>query len=67
MNAPTTFWRSAGMSYVQYLNRATTTLRASLKEPAKSKAASQAIFSYNRNVYVDGAGTGKVALGKSTK
>jgi len=50
----------------EYPNRATTTLCASLKEPTKSKAASQAIYSYNRNVYVNGAGQGKVAVGKAT-
>eukprot|EP00339_Tiarina_fusa_P012336 CAMPEP_0117010612 /NCGR_PEP_ID=MMETSP0472-20121206/9310_1 /TAXON_ID=693140 ORGANISM="Tiarina fusus, Strain LIS" /NCGR_SAMPLE_ID=MMETSP0472 /ASSEMBLY_ACC=CAM_ASM_000603 /LENGTH=73 /DNA_ID=CAMNT_0004713191 /DNA_START=86 /DNA_END=307 /DNA_ORIENTATION=+ len=42
----TTFWRLAGMSYLQYVNRAAGSVRTALKEPAKSKLAAQGEFSY---------------------
>eukprot|EP00566_Odontella_aurita_P034562 CAMPEP_0113593318 /NCGR_PEP_ID=MMETSP0015_2-20120614/38368_1 /TAXON_ID=2838 /ORGANISM="Odontella" /LENGTH=34 /DNA_ID=CAMNT_0000500017 /DNA_START=71 /DNA_END=171 /DNA_ORIENTATION=+ /assembly_acc=CAM_ASM_000160 len=34
MTTPTTFWRLAGMSYTQFVTRASTAVRAGLKEPA---------------------------------
>eukprot|EP00569_Conticribra_weissflogii_P000688 CAMPEP_0171356832 /NCGR_PEP_ID=MMETSP0878-20121228/45929_1 /TAXON_ID=67004 /ORGANISM="Thalassiosira weissflogii, Strain CCMP1336" /LENGTH=70 /DNA_ID=CAMNT_0011862859 /DNA_START=737 /DNA_END=949 /DNA_ORIENTATION=+ len=54
MSTPTTFWRLAGVSYVQYVTKASSTVRAALKEPAKSKAMAQEVFSYNRSQWVDG-------------
>ncbi|KAL7490542.1 hypothetical protein ACHAWT_000106 [Skeletonema menzelii] len=54
MTTPTTFWRLAGVSYVQYVTKATSCLRAALKEPAKSKAMTQETFSYNKSVWSNG-------------
>ncbi|GKY94341.1 hypothetical protein MPSEU_000400000 [Mayamaea pseudoterrestris] len=42
----TTFWRLAGMTYLQYINRAAGAMRHALKEPAKSKALEQETFHY---------------------
>jgi F-type H+-transporting ATPase subunit epsilon len=33
-----TFWRAAGLSYLQYLQASSVAMRNSLKEPARSKA-----------------------------
>jgi len=38
----------------QYVTKASSTLRAALKEPAKSKAMAQETFSYNRSVWSNG-------------
>eukprot|EP00585_Thalassiosira_rotula_P005993 CAMPEP_0196134832 /NCGR_PEP_ID=MMETSP0910-20130528/3648_1 /TAXON_ID=49265 /ORGANISM="Thalassiosira rotula, Strain GSO102" /LENGTH=70 /DNA_ID=CAMNT_0041394863 /DNA_START=52 /DNA_END=264 /DNA_ORIENTATION=+ len=54
MTTPTTFWRLAGVSYVQYVTKASSTVRAALKEPAKSKAMTQEAFSYNRSTWTGG-------------
>ncbi|KAL3790387.1 hypothetical protein ACHAWO_011602 [Cyclotella atomus] len=54
MSTPTTFWRLAGVSYVQYVTKASSTVRAALKEPAKSKAMAQEAFSYNKAVWSQG-------------
>eukprot|EP00956_Cyclotella_meneghiniana_P010205 scaffold14075_cov72-Cyclotella_meneghiniana.AAC.3 len=54
MSTPTTFWRLAGVSYVQYVTKASSTVRAALKEPAKSKALAQETFSYNRATWTNG-------------
>ncbi|KAL7486424.1 hypothetical protein ACHAW6_012016 [Cyclotella cf. meneghiniana] len=54
MTTPTTFWRLAGVSYVQYVTKASSTLRMALKEPAKSKAMAQETFAYNRAHWTDG-------------
>ncbi|KAL7680491.1 putative ATP synthase, F1 complex, epsilon subunit [Plasmopara halstedii] len=35
-NKGTSLWRMAGVSYLQYVNKSASVLRASLKEPAKS-------------------------------
>eukprot|EP00535_Pseudo-nitzschia_heimii_P010542 CAMPEP_0197175508 /NCGR_PEP_ID=MMETSP1423-20130617/1712_1 /TAXON_ID=476441 /ORGANISM="Pseudo-nitzschia heimii, Strain UNC1101" /LENGTH=71 /DNA_ID=CAMNT_0042624685 /DNA_START=62 /DNA_END=277 /DNA_ORIENTATION=- len=52
--APTTFWRIAGMSYLQYVNRAAGAVRAALKEPMKSQLAPQGQFSYNASAWEAG-------------
>eukprot|EP00594_Rhizosolenia_setigera_P007692 CAMPEP_0178939222 /NCGR_PEP_ID=MMETSP0789-20121207/87_1 /TAXON_ID=3005 /ORGANISM="Rhizosolenia setigera, Strain CCMP 1694" /LENGTH=66 /DNA_ID=CAMNT_0020618033 /DNA_START=220 /DNA_END=420 /DNA_ORIENTATION=+ len=65
MTTPTTFWRIAGMSYVQYVNRATTALRSALKEPAKTKAAASETFSFNVATWEAGEMGAKKALGKA--
>jgi len=39
---------------MQYVTKASSTVRAALKEPAKSKAMAQEVFSYNRSQWVDG-------------
>eukprot|EP00571_Detonula_confervacea_P007210 CAMPEP_0172329334 /NCGR_PEP_ID=MMETSP1058-20130122/60827_1 /TAXON_ID=83371 /ORGANISM="Detonula confervacea, Strain CCMP 353" /LENGTH=70 /DNA_ID=CAMNT_0013046505 /DNA_START=65 /DNA_END=277 /DNA_ORIENTATION=+ len=54
MTTPTTFWRLAGVSYVQYVSKASSTVRAALKEPAKSKALTQEAFAYNRAQWTTG-------------
>jgi len=38
----------------QYVTKATSCLRAALKEPAKSKAMVQETFSYNKSVWSNG-------------
>jgi len=54
----TTFWRLAGMSYLQYVNTAATAMRGALKEPVKMKAMAQESFSYNSAAWSAGqAGT----------
>eukprot|EP00587_Corethron_hystrix_P014129 CAMPEP_0113300184 /NCGR_PEP_ID=MMETSP0010_2-20120614/1921_1 /TAXON_ID=216773 ORGANISM="Corethron hystrix, Strain 308" /NCGR_SAMPLE_ID=MMETSP0010_2 /ASSEMBLY_ACC=CAM_ASM_000155 /LENGTH=67 /DNA_ID=CAMNT_0000153569 /DNA_START=116 /DNA_END=319 /DNA_ORIENTATION=+ /assembly_acc=CAM_ASM_000155 len=67
MTAATTYWRLAGLSYVQFLNRATSTLRASLKEPARSKAAANDSYSYSRNVWEAGKPTQKAIVESISK
>ncbi|ETV83302.1 hypothetical protein H257_04058 [Aphanomyces astaci] len=37
----TSLWRSAGLSYLQYVNKAAVVVRAATKEPLKSKIASR--------------------------
>lgn len=54
MTQPTTFWRLAGMSYVQYVNRASSAMRKALKEPAKTKAMANETFSYNSAIWEAG-------------
>jgi len=54
MSTPTTFWRLAGVSYIQYVTKAASTVRACLKEPAKTKAAALESFNYNSSVYSGG-------------
>jgi len=62
MSTPTTFWRLAGMSYTQYVTRAASTVRASLKEPAKSKAMELESLSYNAAVWSNAESQGKNAV-----
>ncbi|GMH57263.1 hypothetical protein TrRE_jg2944 [Triparma retinervis] len=54
MSTPTTFWRLAGITYMSYVSRATGSLRASLKEPLKSKASQGFTLSYNRATWEAG-------------
>jgi len=49
--AATSFWRIAGMSYLQYVNRAAGSVRSALKEPMKSKLQAQGEFSYNASTW----------------
>eukprot|EP00584_Thalassiosira_punctigera_P016487 CAMPEP_0172549882 /NCGR_PEP_ID=MMETSP1067-20121228/22576_1 /TAXON_ID=265564 ORGANISM="Thalassiosira punctigera, Strain Tpunct2005C2" /NCGR_SAMPLE_ID=MMETSP1067 /ASSEMBLY_ACC=CAM_ASM_000444 /LENGTH=67 /DNA_ID=CAMNT_0013337323 /DNA_START=84 /DNA_END=287 /DNA_ORIENTATION=+ len=67
MTTPTTFWRLAGVSYVQYVNKASSTLRMALREPAKSKAVAQETFAYNRSQWTEGAQGPKTMVGKFSK
>ena len=39
---------------IQYVSKASSTLRAALREPARSKAAAQETFGYNRSQWADG-------------
>ncbi|CAM9596406.1 unnamed protein product [Chrysoparadoxa australica] len=61
MSAPaaTTFWRVAGLSYLEFAAKATTVLRSSLAEPVRAKALARDGVNYNRNIFVDGVGEGK--------
>lgn len=62
MTTPTTFWRLAGMSYTQFVTRAATSVRAGLKEPAKTKAMQQEAFMYNKSVWTAGEQGEKTAV-----
>lgn len=42
------FWRQAGMTYLDYLSVSSKAVRNSLKEPARTKAASRGGFFYNK-------------------
>eukprot|EP00538_Stauroneis_constricta_P005450 CAMPEP_0119558880 /NCGR_PEP_ID=MMETSP1352-20130426/11470_1 /TAXON_ID=265584 /ORGANISM="Stauroneis constricta, Strain CCMP1120" /LENGTH=72 /DNA_ID=CAMNT_0007606371 /DNA_START=36 /DNA_END=254 /DNA_ORIENTATION=+ len=56
------FWRIAGLSYLQYVNRAAVSVRSALKEPAKSKLAAQTEFSYKASSWADGVQSEKVEI-----
>eukprot|EP00548_Thalassiothrix_antarctica_P004381 CAMPEP_0194130316 /NCGR_PEP_ID=MMETSP0152-20130528/1381_1 /TAXON_ID=1049557 /ORGANISM="Thalassiothrix antarctica, Strain L6-D1" /LENGTH=69 /DNA_ID=CAMNT_0038824791 /DNA_START=45 /DNA_END=254 /DNA_ORIENTATION=- len=58
-----TFWRAAGMSYLQYLNKSASTVRMALKEPAKRKALTYEKFGYQKAVWKDGVQGEKVVVG----
>ncbi|KAG5178327.1 hypothetical protein JKP88DRAFT_225526 [Tribonema minus] len=57
--AATTFWRIAGLSYLEYAAATTTALRMGLKEPMRSKAMTRNAVSYNRAVFKDGVSGAK--------
>ena len=59
MSTPTTFWRIAGMTYMNYVSRATLSLRSALKEPAKTKAFANNSISYNRSTFSDAVQSAK--------
>lgn len=50
------------MSYTQYVTRASSTMRAALKEPAKTKAMGNETFSYNAAKWDAGAPIAKVPI-----
>eukprot|EP00523_Entomoneis_sp_CCMP467_P010452 CAMPEP_0168727206 /NCGR_PEP_ID=MMETSP0724-20121128/5060_1 /TAXON_ID=265536 /ORGANISM="Amphiprora sp., Strain CCMP467" /LENGTH=66 /DNA_ID=CAMNT_0008774035 /DNA_START=47 /DNA_END=250 /DNA_ORIENTATION=- len=55
MPAPvTTYWRIAGLSYLQYVNKAATSIRGALKEPAKRKAVAQDKYFYKTSTWEAG-------------
>eukprot|EP00543_Licmophora_paradoxa_P007143 CAMPEP_0202458818 /NCGR_PEP_ID=MMETSP1360-20130828/28512_1 /ASSEMBLY_ACC=CAM_ASM_000848 /TAXON_ID=515479 /ORGANISM="Licmophora paradoxa, Strain CCMP2313" /LENGTH=69 /DNA_ID=CAMNT_0049079549 /DNA_START=60 /DNA_END=269 /DNA_ORIENTATION=+ len=60
--AATNFWRIAGMSYLQYVNKSASTMRACLKEPAMRKAMAQEKFTYNTSVWEGGVQGPKVPM-----
>ncbi|CAM9271744.1 unnamed protein product [Ectocarpus sp. 12 AP-2014] len=62
MSQATTFWRLAGMTYLEYASKATTVMRGALKEPARSTALAREAVGYNRNVFVDGKPQGKLPV-----
>lgn len=47
---------------LQYVNRATSSLRSAMKEPARMKALQQEVFAYNSTQYVNGESEGKVPV-----
>lgn len=67
MSTPTTFWRLAGMSYTQYVMKSTSTVRAALKGPAKTKAMELEAFSYNAAAWSSGQSQGKNAVDSLAK
>ncbi|KAG7358567.1 mitochondrial ATP synthase epsilon chain [Nitzschia inconspicua] len=63
MTAPaTSVWRIAGMTYLQYANRAAGSVRAGLKEPLKSKLAAQGQFSYKVSSWTNGEQSPKIEI-----
>ena len=67
MSTPTTFWKLAGMSYMQYVSRSTTVLRSALKEPARTKAFANDSFFYNRAVWENGVSGPKKGITEISK
>ena len=57
MSSATTFWRLAGMSYLQYVNVASATVRGVLKESVKTKAIARDAVSFNHVSGTTGAKT----------
>lgn len=49
-----TYWRSAGLTYLDQLNIASTALRSVLKEPARTEAMGKAQFRYREFTYPGG-------------
>lgn len=47
-------WRQAGMTYLQYVNRAAHVMRTCLKEPMKSKALKNNKVHFRERAYQDG-------------
>ena len=47
---------------IQYVTKASSTVRAALKEPAKSKAMAQEAFGYNRSHWTGGEQGGKTMV-----
>ena len=47
MSSATTFWRLAGMTYLQYVNTASATVRGVLKESIKAKALARDTVFFN--------------------
>eukprot|EP00752_Nemacystus_decipiens_P013890 g12330.t1 len=62
MSQATTFWRLAGMTYLEYASKATSVMRGALKEPARSTALAREVATYNRNIFVNGVPQGKVPV-----
>eukprot|EP00532_Pseudo-nitzschia_australis_P009330 CAMPEP_0168170094 /NCGR_PEP_ID=MMETSP0139_2-20121125/3990_1 /TAXON_ID=44445 /ORGANISM="Pseudo-nitzschia australis, Strain 10249 10 AB" /LENGTH=71 /DNA_ID=CAMNT_0008087561 /DNA_START=234 /DNA_END=449 /DNA_ORIENTATION=- len=60
--AATNYWRIAGMTYLQYVNRAAGAVRSGLKEPMKSKLIAQSEFKYNASVWESGEQGAKKAV-----
>eukprot|EP00544_Gedaniella_sp_CCMP2646_P006694 CAMPEP_0202493942 /NCGR_PEP_ID=MMETSP1361-20130828/10075_1 /ASSEMBLY_ACC=CAM_ASM_000849 /TAXON_ID=210615 /ORGANISM="Staurosira complex sp., Strain CCMP2646" /LENGTH=73 /DNA_ID=CAMNT_0049124305 /DNA_START=68 /DNA_END=289 /DNA_ORIENTATION=+ len=60
----TSFWRLAGMSYLQYVNRATTCARLAMKEPARMKAMQQEVFSFTSTPWSNGTPGEKIPIEK---
>eukprot|EP00590_Aulacoseira_subarctica_P004330 CAMPEP_0172434576 /NCGR_PEP_ID=MMETSP1064-20121228/70708_1 /TAXON_ID=202472 /ORGANISM="Aulacoseira subarctica , Strain CCAP 1002/5" /LENGTH=65 /DNA_ID=CAMNT_0013182809 /DNA_START=63 /DNA_END=263 /DNA_ORIENTATION=+ len=65
MSTPTTFWRLAGMSYTQYIMRATQAMRSALKEPAKSRAVKRDECGFTRQIWEEGKAGKKVRVGNN--
>eukprot|EP00617_Octactis_speculum_P023288 CAMPEP_0185749580 /NCGR_PEP_ID=MMETSP1174-20130828/8275_1 /TAXON_ID=35687 /ORGANISM="Dictyocha speculum, Strain CCMP1381" /LENGTH=72 /DNA_ID=CAMNT_0028425743 /DNA_START=23 /DNA_END=241 /DNA_ORIENTATION=+ len=62
MSSATTFWRIAGMSYIQMGSVATSTVRNALKEPVKTSAMLREVVSYNRCTFGEGIQSAKLPI-----
>eukprot|EP00428_Durinskia_dybowskii_P032551 CAMPEP_0170253380 /NCGR_PEP_ID=MMETSP0116_2-20130129/26529_1 /TAXON_ID=400756 /ORGANISM="Durinskia baltica, Strain CSIRO CS-38" /LENGTH=73 /DNA_ID=CAMNT_0010504361 /DNA_START=31 /DNA_END=252 /DNA_ORIENTATION=+ len=68
MTAPaTSFWRVAGMTYLQYVNRAANSVRSAAKEPVRSKLLANSSFSYNAAKWEGGAQGTKTQISSLSK
>jgi Mitochondrial ATP synthase epsilon chain len=52
--ATTSYWRAAGLTYLDQLNIATTSLRKVLKEPLRSESLGKAQYRFREFNYADG-------------
>ena len=57
-----TFWRAAGLSYLQYLQASSVAMRNSLKEPARLKALKSGAVHLRERLWVAGEGGEKVII-----
>ncbi len=57
-----TFWRAAGLTYLQYLQASSVAMRNSLKEPARSKALKSGAVHLRERLWVNGTGGEKVIV-----
>jgi hypothetical protein len=48
------FWRKAGMNYLQYLEIGSKTMRMAMKEPAKSKAMTRGAIHFREGFWKNG-------------
>ena len=67
MSQATTFWRLAGMNYLQYVNVASTSLRACVRTPLVKKALDREYVGYYRVPFVGGKESTKIVIGKPLK
>jgi hypothetical protein len=51
---PSSQWRRAGLSYLQYINISSSALRNCLKEPLKTQAKAKADVSFNEGIFIAG-------------
>jgi F-type H+-transporting ATPase subunit epsilon len=54
MSTGASFWRIAGLSYLQYVNKASACVRAGLKEPMKTKADARGRVGYITRDWANG-------------
>jgi len=48
------YWRSAGMSYLQYVTQSTRVLRSFLKEPLKTRQLAASNINFKQQLYIGG-------------
>ena len=54
-----TFWRAAGLSYLQYVNAGAAAVRGALKEPLKQKAMARSQIHIRERAWKAGVGGDK--------
>ena len=54
-----TFWRAAGLSYLQYVNAASAAVRGALKQPLKEKALARGQIHIRERAWAAGQGGDK--------